>query len=569
MQRQVIRYVRLVLLAVALGLFCEYFTPGADQRLVDGLWLLALGLWISEVWASGGTLSRPRLAWADVWPIGALLLLLVIAWLPFYNNWRWAYTGDSVAWFGVGASPAVHGLSQNILSLRGVDNNFTYLHGLAFNSLLFIFAPTLFWHRVGKLIVSCLSLATIYAYFTRMASRWWAAAVVLCMAVNYVWLWFSYVSYAHMDSYIFYFSTLLLGQMLWREPDRLGLWMLLGLIGGLSMFFTQTSWSAVLLVGLVLGGRALVQRRFAALVVYAVSFLLVVVPILLQFQDLLSMTTRQAKSIYEWDYLRGIFSAIMWLPYRSGINGLGVRGAFLRMPLGVLYLVGVPLALLVIVPPIRRALRLPVVVPLILGLLLWDAVLMTLTNNGYGQPSTKRCYALIPLQVFLALLPLYAVHAWLSGWKWLGRGVVAVTAAVMGAYAVANLLMIVYPTFALYGVNVFDAMIELRQRFPERPVVLFSSRAEIVKELLRPDGFYSENYHLRDTLTSQHKFTPEALQTACSAHAIICYEPNPDAAAMEQMVGPVKETVHDFPILNANEVRCLECTTPAATTGGR
>ena len=565
MHRRVIGYARLALIPIALGLFCKLFHPGVDQRWVDGLWLLALLLWVIEVrYLAGGSLPVPRVAWEDAWPIGALLLLLAAAWLPFFDNWRWAYTGDSVAWFGVGASPAVHGLSQNILSLRGVDNNFTYLHGLAFNGLLFVFGPTLFWHRVGKLIVSCLSLATIYAFFTRMIGRWWAAAVVVCVACNYVWLWFSYVSYAHIDSYIFYFSTLILAHMIWRQPDQLGLWMLLGLIGGLSMFFTQTSWSAVVAVGVVLGVYALVSRRFIPLAVYAVSFLLVVIPILLQFSDLLSMTTRQAKSIYEWGYLGRIFSAIMWLPYRSGINGLGVHGAFLRLPLGALYLVGVPVAALTFLPPVRRLLRLPVVAPLVLGLLLWDAVLMALTNNAYGEPSTKRCYSLIPLQVFLALLPVYAVHTWLAGWKWLGRGAIGITAAVMGASAVANLLVIIYPTFALYGVNVFDAMIELRQRFPERRVVLFSSRSEIVKELLRPDGFYSQSYHLRDTVSSQHKFTPEALQSACDVHAIICYEPNPDAAVMDAMLASMPERVRQFPILNANEVRCLECAPPAS-----
>jgi hypothetical protein len=560
MPRQAIRYARLALIPIALGLFCKLFNPAADQRWVDGLWLVAVLLWIVEVrHLAGGSLPPPRVAWADAWPIAVLILLLATVWLPFYNNWRWAYTSDSVAWFGAGAIPAVHGLSQNILSLRGVDNNFTYLHGLAFNSLLFVFGPTLFWHRVGKLIVSCLALTSIYAFFTRMVGRWWAAAVIVCVAFNSVWLWFSYVSYGHMDSYIFYFSTLILAHSIWRHPDRLGLWMLCGLVGGLSMFFTQTAWSAVIAVGLVLGVFAIVSRRFVPLAVYAVSFLLLVIPILLQFPDLLAMTTRQAKSIYDWDYLGRIFSAIMWLPYRSEINRMGVRGAFLRPPLGALYLIGLLVAALTLVPPVRRRLRLPVVVPLILGLLLWDTVLMTLTNNGYGQPSTKRCYNLIPLQVFLALLPLYAVHVRLAGWKWLGRGVIGITALAMGAYAVANLLLIIYPTFAWYGVNVFDAMIELRQRFPDRRVVLFSSRGEIVNELLRPDGLYTQSYHLGDTVTSQHQFTSEALQAACAAQAIICYEPKADATAMKAMVDPMRDRMREFPILNADEVRCFEC----------
>ena len=90
------------------------------------------------------------------------------------------------------------------------------------------------------------------------------------------------------------------------------------------------------------------------------------VPILVQFEDFLHMTTHQARSVWEWRYLAHIFNAILLLPYQWSRYNIGVQGAFLRWPLGPLYLVGAGLSLLAIVPPVRRALRVPPVAVLLL-----------------------------------------------------------------------------------------------------------------------------------------------------------------------------------------------------------
>ena len=188
----------------------------------------------------GLTVWSTPAGWRDLFPIAVILPVFIAAWLPFYDNWRWAYTGDSLAWFTVASGVARSGLTRNLLSVHGVDDHFTCIHSLAFNSLMFLVAPSLLWHRVGKLIVSCLSLASMYAFFTLMLGRWWAAAVVVATATNYVWLWFSYISYGHIDSHIFYFLTLLLATLVWRHPEDLGHWMWCGLVGGFALFFTQT-----------------------------------------------------------------------------------------------------------------------------------------------------------------------------------------------------------------------------------------------------------------------------------------------------------------------------------------
>ncbi len=555
-----------------LAAFAWLFQPGAPQWWVDGLWLAAVVAWVLTI---RRLVSPPSLL--PAWPAareallpGTFLLVFAACWLPFYDNWRWAYTGDSVAWFQTAAGTVTGGFHQNILSVHGVDANFTYLHALAFNALQFVFGPTLFWHRVGKLIVSCLSLAAIYAYFNKMVGRRWAFAVIACVATNYVWLWFSYISYGHMDSYIFYFLTLTVAVVIWRHPDHLGAWMVCGFLGGLSVFFTQTSWSAVAAVGIVLGIYALATRRLTALAVYTVTFLLVASPILMQFSGLLDMTTRQARSIYEWNYMVRIFTAILRFPYESGYHNIGVNHAILRWPLGRMYVAGAALAALGIVAPLRRWLRIPVVAPLILGLLLWDAVLMTLTNNGYGMPSTKRAYSLIPLQIFLALLPAYLVYAWVERWKWPRRLAAVLIVAVIGMYVSRNALLLVYPEPGIYGVNAYDGLIELRQRFPEKQVLFMTTRDWYTRPL-QAGGFFDRAYHLLDTVHLVNAVDEAAVERACAQHMLLCYEPNSDRKRFQALVQLHPERLQRFPLLNSVELacyRCLPATERAGADGG-
>jgi hypothetical protein len=553
------RYLRVGTLVASLGLFIFWFDPSQIQWLVDGLWLLAVVLWVWEIRRlCGGPLLDRHPTRADVVPIAVTLGVFAAAWLPFYDNWRWAYTGDSVGWFGTGWAAARLGLHHNLLSVRGVDNNFTYIHSIAASALMFVFKPTLYWHRVGKLIMSCLSLAAIYTYFALMLGRFWGIAIVIGTAVNYVWLWFSYVSYGHIDSHVCYFLTLTFATLVWRQPDRLGPWMLCGLIGGVSLFFTQTAWSAVAAAGIVLGVFALATRRFAALAIYAVSFLLVAVPLLLQPAGFLHMVTGQTKSIYEWAYLTRIFSVLLWLPYSSPIEGLGVDGAFLRAPLGALSLVGTAFSALAILPFVRRRLRAPVVAPLLLGLLLWDTVLMTLTNNGYGLPSTKRCYNLIPLQVFFALLPGYVLYNWAAGHRWLRQAVEVLIAVALTVYAVANVRLIMFPRPALYGTNVFDAFIELRQRFPERRVLFLTTKDEH-RTTLAPDGIYNESYKLLDQLSIESTFDDATVERACAQHLLLCYEPNMDRDRWRPLGAKYAARLQPFALLNTRELVCYDC----------
>lgn len=543
--------------AAAWVLFVISFDPGVPQW-TDLLWLAALAAWVVSVrWSTGEPLLPALPSRGQVVPIGVLVALFSAAWLPFYDNWRWAYTGDSIAWFGIAEHTSRNGLGQSILSLHGVDGNFSFLHGLGFNSLMFVFEPTLFWHRVGKLIVSCVSLVAIYAFFTATVNRWLALAVAAATATNYVWLWFTYVSYGHIDSHIFYFLTLLCAVGIWRNPDRIGPWLACGLIGGLSMFFTQTAWTAVATVGLGLLGYGLATRRLRALVIYAVSFLLAATPVLYQFPFLIEMTTRQAGSLYEWDYLLRVFRGIVEFPLTSSYRHIGVKGGFMRPPLGQLYVAGGVLAAVAVVPALRRLLRVPAVAPILLGFLLWEAVLMTLTNNGYPAASTKRSFNLIPLQCFLAILPFESLYR-LAPWALARRGVVAAAVTAIAIGAGGGLRQIVDPPLGLYGNNAFDGLIELRQRWPERHVRFLTSRKDY-RESLAPGAFFHANYRLLDQLSVDGEFSAATVDRACAGGEILCAEPHVDAAQLEPFLGVRRDDLDRFPLLNSKELVCFVC----------
>src|SRR5207248_2558486 len=86
------------------ALFGWHFDPSRTQWAVDGAWALALVLW--TVGTAHGSAGWRWPSAGALWPLGALLVLFAAAWLPFYDNWRWAFTGDSVTWFSVAAEAA-------------------------------------------------------------------------------------------------------------------------------------------------------------------------------------------------------------------------------------------------------------------------------------------------------------------------------------------------------------------------------------------------------------------------------------------------------------------------------
>ena len=552
---------RLFLTAAAavglLAVFVLQFDPETLQWGVDALWLTALAVWAVSVWTVRARRDRWRIA--HPWALATAVLLFCAAWLPFYGNWRWSFTADSLGWFEIPYGATVFGIPVNVLNVHGVDDNFTYLHSIASNSLMLLIEPTLFWHRVGKMLVSAVGLTAIYLFFTVTISHCWGLAIAAMVATNYVWLWFSYVSLGHVDSFIFAFLTLTLAALIWRRPGNPVLWMACGMVGGLAAFFTPTAWSEIGVVGIALTIAALRARRLDLLAIYALSLLLAAAPFLLQWPAVAAMIERTGGPSGELSYTLRIFGELLELPVTSFIYDLGVHEGFLRLPLSWMYVAGVVVAAIGVHPRWRRDLGIPGVAPLLLGLLVFDAALLALNNNLYANPSTKRAYHLIPYQVFLSLLPLIVLQQRGRRLGWSAWTVWLPTVLLLCVSAATNAHMVIFPPPAMYGSTALDGLIELRQKFPDRLVVLFTSRgSEMVYSVRSPDSAVAREYHLADTVVVESRFDAAALASARAASAVICYEPEFDRDAFAEMVAPIAALLAPLPLRNTWDLYCYE-----------
>ncbi len=546
--------------------FATNFDPFVPQPGLDALLLIPIAcLAIVATVLRHPARPFPRPSSLDLAMLLATNAIVCALWLPHYDNWRWAYTGDSIAWYATGATAAERGLRLNLLSMRGVDFHFTYLHSLAFNALVFVFDPPFFWHRVGKMLVSTLSLSAIFLFVRVTVGRGWALAVAVCAAVNFHLIRMSYVSYGHIDSFIFYFNALTLTALIWRRQDDHLLWFLAGLNAGISLYFTQTAWSGVCFAGLGLIGLALYRRRFACLTMSAAAFAIFLVPIGLQWSDFLHLISSQTKPRFDWEYLSQMFEAVFALPYYSKfLHSRGLTGGFLRAPLDTLYLAGCALCAIAVIAPARRPLRLPRVAPALIALLLMEIVLMTITNNGYGNPSINRTYNLIPLQILIGFVPLITVGNWVRDRRPLQLIASLLIVGVLGAYAFRSIDVVVDPPDFLFGSKVNDGFIELRQRHPDRHSVYFAIVPQEIPDY-DPGSFFDEVYGLAGSVTAVLGVTEERIRAACeNGHLVCCHRARPcpeidriaaDALAFEWLF-------REYPTVNSRELRCQECLPP-------
>lgn len=568
------KWIAALLAAVSLGAvaaFAARFQPYQHQPGVDALLLAALAsLFAAALVAARAPARRlPAPAWSDVTTAVAVNALLYALWLPHWDDWRWAYTGDSVAWYGPALTAARNGLERNLLSMRGPDFHFTYLHSLGFNSLMFVVEPSFFWHRVGKMIVSGLSLTAVWLFFRVTAGRWWALAIAFCAAVNFYLIRMSYVSYGHIDSLLFCFNALTLTALLWRRSDDRRLWLLAGLNAGLALYFTQTAWTGIAASGVLLAVLAARRRRLADLVWSSAVVAVCAVPIVLQWPDFLHLISSQTKPNLAPQYLSEMLGVIFRLPYDATyLHKRGVAGGFLQAPLGHAYAAGVALAAVAAWPAARRRLGLPAATPLLLALLALEIALMTVMNNAYAEPSANRTYHLIPLQIFFAVLPFIAVAGLLRivAAPWLGAATAAALLTVAaGAYAARNVAILVDPPSFLFGSKTTDGFIELRQRHADkRALYLAGSEPEIGD--YRPGSFFDDVYYLADTVTAVASVDVRTVGEACARGTLICCHAGPPCEAVAAVVAELASewSFVRYPTVNSLTLQCLECR-PAAT----
>jgi hypothetical protein len=341
--------------------------------------------------------------------------------------------------------------------------------------------------------------------------------------------------------------------------------MMAGFTAGLSLFYTPSAWAGIGLMGMFLAVSGVVRRRFAAVAVAGVSAAIIAVPIIIEIPWMLEMVRMQTLPMNAervsffpgFEYVWRIFKEIMLSPYFSVLDKLGVSGSFFRPPFTHTYLAGLAISYVALVPPLRRRLRIPAAVPALLALLVLDAFFLAMTNKGYGNVSHKRSYNLIPLQVFFAVLPYYVVYTRGAPRRLWRPAVMSLLAVSLLSYTALNLQAILYPHKAMYGGNLYDGMIELRQRYPKQEVVLFTTRD--LHEPFGKDSLFQYVYGILDNLTIERDFSVDTVDAVCRRGGLLCYEPNFDSQRFNPLIEQRRDILTEFEVLNSHEVFCYRC----------
>jgi hypothetical protein len=520
------RYVWIVVPFALLACFAATFDPTVNRWLVTFTWLAAVLSWAFGIWRFDSPAKDGHFNRRHLWVLVPFVVTFAALWLPFYDNWRWSDIADSIGWFVLPSMAAKDGLARSILSVDGVARLMTYTEDMVINFLMFVVAPTFFWHRVGNFMISTLSLVAIYTFFSLILDFPWALAIIIATAATWHFQLMSHLSWDHIDSFIFAYLALSAFTLVLRDPERRTRALGLGTVAGLSLFFTATAWAEVTACGVAFGAWALYRRKFALLAVCGASFLIAGLPALMQLSHLSVAAASQARVSWEWPYLSRIFQMILWLPAGKDLASIQFAGAFASRPCGDLYFAGLAIGVVALVPAVRRRLRLPPAVIGLLFLFLAEVVVMTVTNNMNATPSPKRTYHLIPLQAFFALLPLYTLAVAFRPSAARYRAVTAAAFLAVAVYAVVGASLLIYPD--RFDGNLYDGLVQVHQRFPGRKVLVFSPQPWVGAEVANPETIINKVYHVSDTVQVTPTLDASTVAAACSTGALLCYYARPE-----------------------------------------
>jgi len=552
-----------VLVTVLLAVFAVYFNPARRQPLVEWLYYGSVLVWMLAIRVCYGTVwRRGTFGLLDAVLLGAFLVVFSACWIPYYDDWRWAYTGDSLGYVGLGMQWARGHVQRSFLSAAGgIDNWLTWTQSIAFNWPMLIFEPSFFWHRMGKLFVSLGALAAIYVYLQQVVGRWWALAVVVLLGSNYYWLWVSHVSYEHLDSQIFAYLVLAVFVSIWREPQRYTAWALAGVISGVALFFSRVGWGELVVVGLLLSGYAAVRGHWYGLLIYGISGLIAGLPMIMQLAEVyrggMQAVRLESGGHQSFAHSLKIMRMILeWPPWQPSFNA-GLSGPVFQLPFSYSYLAGGALALLAGIPPLARWLRIPRAVFWIALLLAWEVALLGVTNGRYASPSQNRVYHIVPLQIVLACVPFMLLYNWLRRWlvtRWL---VVGLSAASVVVWCYFNAQVLAKPRWRVFGQNTYDGTIEAVQKFGA-PIVVFTLRPDHGHSLQNPNEMVNVNYRLHEKVAVSNDYTPQGVREACEYSPVICYELFPEhKKIMEQVLTQVPH--EPLELVGTDELRCVRC----------
>ncbi len=511
---------RLPLLVVAAGslaYFAFYFDEKLWQPSVDLAWAVAsLGL-LGALWRREPR-AVPRLP-QPVW----FYALYVAALLPFATNWRWAMTADNLSWPLGGLTVAEHGPTRSLLSANGADN-FGYLQMMLHDIFMFVVSPTMFWHRVGKIVVGVCALAAVYSAFARLVAPRFGLLVAACAATTSVWIVYTYASVPFMDGIAMGYAILAVGLWVRREPNARTPWLVLGWLSGFMLFLTPNGWFIAICVWAWLGPQVLFRRWKIGPPALAIAVALVTgLPMLIQWSQggggqLFSLVQHPG---WTQEKVIGFLREAAYIPFDSPIQGAGAFGPQLPQYFRWLFIPGILLT-----PIFAR--RFPGA-RLIFAFYVVQVLLLAFAQGPYASVSVKRALIIIPMATYFVFLPF---HRWLRS-----LAVVLPIIAIWASFGIYDVAARMQP--GRTGYNFLDGVIEADQRFADAPVCIYVSKPGYTGHFA-PGTPVDRLFGL-----SPHVQIVDDLQAPACARTL-CYQPqidHPNLAALGYREVPIEGSV--------------------------
>ena len=517
----ILQWMALGLCAGAETYFLKFFQEARWQPTVDLAWLIAVVSLLAAFWRSDTPLV-PRLR-HPYW----LYALYAAALLPFGTNWRWTMAGDNLSWPFMGMQIAAHGPGRSVLSVNGADD-FGYLQMMLHDAFMFLVAPTLFWHRVGKITVGVAAMAAIYAAFARLVTPLFGILVAACAASTSVWIVYTYASVPFMDGIASGYALLAVALWVRRSPESRKAWLTLGLLSGFMLFLTPNGWFMAFCVWLWLTPQVFWRRwpvsNFALAVVLG---LVTGLPNLIQWSQgtggqLFSMVENPAWTAQK--VLRFLYEAAT-IPFLSDVQNSGAFGP--QLPFGFRWLF-VPGILITTLLGSRRFPAARFVFCIFVG----HVVVLAFAQGPYASVSVKRSLILIPMAICFVFLP---YHRYLRS-----PYLVAALIAAWASFGVYDIMARFQP--GRTGYNFFDGVVEAHQRFNTAPVcvVITDQRGEFIAPGSDLERLYRLSPHV--------KGVRDPADASCSE--FLCYCPQVVSIDLKAR-GYV-----EIPMLGTVELRC-------------
>jgi len=507
--------------SVASEVYFLVFFDGTWLPTVDLAWAVAVATWLLAFWRADVD-PTPRLR-HPFWFYG----LYVAALLPFATNWRWVLAADNLSWPLYALEQLKVGPVKTLLSVNGADN-FGYLQTNLHNVFMFVVAPTLFWHRVGKITVGLLALSAVYSVFARLVAPRFGLLVAACAATTSIVLVYTYASVPFVDGIASGYALLAIGLWVRRSPASQQAWLLLGFLSGFMLFLTPNGWFMALCVWGWLGVQVLWRRwHLSYLVLAGVTGLIVGLPMLIQWShgtggQLFSLVGNAGLTVPK--VLRFLHEAA-FMPFASEVDNSGAFGPQLPIGFRWLFIPGI-----LITPLFPR--RFPGA-RFILGLYVLHVVVLAFTQGPYAGVSVKRAMFLIPMAAYFVFLP---YHHYLRTLP-----VILPVIALWAGLGVRDLVMDMKP--GRTGYTFLDGIVEAHQRFSDTRVCVLVSGEDRAASFA-PGSLIDQLY----AVTPQVLRVTDVHEPSCGD--VLCYDPGEETLDLEAL------GYRKVEMLNTTELRC-------------